>query len=278
MKTTLIAAALILSASLPVYAEQDMRQYSRKTRTLIKEGKHKEALERCLWFHNHALEHDPNMSGVRLSFALSDWKRLGKAYPPALAAMEKIRDDKENRIAEGKGDPQLLQDVVALNMELGTETRTVDLFRVLEQKHPNKAREAWSTVKQSVFKTKAHDVSKKYVEDPFREWQEVKQAFDTQNAMLGSRKGFKTFNENRFVTETLLLIEMALALDKMQAAREIQAKALEIIDDQRLKEAVPAEQTEGSKDQDATVVEDHLVRFPGPLIHGVRCRSGASPC
>jgi len=61
--------------------KQDMCKYMDDTHTLVKQGKYAEALERMIWFHNHALEHELGMYGVRLSFALSEWKELGDVYP-----------------------------------------------------------------------------------------------------------------------------------------------------------------------------------------------------
>jgi len=77
--------------------------------------KKEEALERFIWFHEHALEHDQSMYGVRLSFALSYWKSLGESYPPAQKALVKTRDDKAKLIREGRGSKNLFHDVMALN-------------------------------------------------------------------------------------------------------------------------------------------------------------------
>ena len=47
-----------------------MQKYLSDTQEMVRKGKYKEALERFVWFHEHALEHDPAMTGVRLSFAV----------------------------------------------------------------------------------------------------------------------------------------------------------------------------------------------------------------
>jgi hypothetical protein len=49
-------------------------------------GLWEEALEKQLWFHNHAF-HEPALAGVWLSFALADWVSLGECYPPARQSM-----------------------------------------------------------------------------------------------------------------------------------------------------------------------------------------------
>jgi hypothetical protein len=62
-------AMLTLSAN-----AEDMQKYLADTQEMVRQGKHQEALDRFIWFHEHALENDRGMTGVRLSFALSYWK------------------------------------------------------------------------------------------------------------------------------------------------------------------------------------------------------------
>lgn len=53
MKTVLTAFALIFATSLSAHAK-DMQKYLSDTQSLVRQGKHKEALERYQWFHDHA--------------------------------------------------------------------------------------------------------------------------------------------------------------------------------------------------------------------------------
>jgi len=72
-----------------------MQKYLSDTQQMVREGRYQEALERFVWFHDHALEHEPSaMYGVRLSFALSYWKSLGDVYPPAMTAWWKCETAK----------------------------------------------------------------------------------------------------------------------------------------------------------------------------------------
>jgi len=156
MKKILMILFLVFTSSFPVKAE-DMQKYLKDTRTLVQEGKYQEALDRFLWFHDHALEHQPSMYAVRLSYALEDWKRLGDLYPPALIAMKKTRDDKSGIIAEGKGNRNLFVDVTALNKILCDNNKTVELFRKLDQDQPELAKQCWNTAEKDVIKAKAYD-------------------------------------------------------------------------------------------------------------------------
>lgn len=222
--------------------ESDMQKYLGDTQALVREGKHKEALDRFVWFHDHALEHRPAMYGVRLSFAMTYWKQLGDVYPPAITAMKKIRDDKTALIAKGKGDRSLFHDVTALNRTLEEDGKTVDLFRKLDQEQHDMAKQCWSIAKGVIIKAKAYDLAGMYIGigDLVGEFGKVKATFDRTKAMYEDEnigEHLKSFNENNFVNETLLLIDVALALKDVEAAKEIQSEALMILDDDRLRES-----------------------------------------
>jgi hypothetical protein len=58
---------------------------------------------------------------------------------------------------------------------------------------------------------------------------------------------FKAYNENHLVEESLKLIVLALALDDKKAAKEIQGKALSVVDDYRLHDAILAEKTKDAQ-------------------------------
>ena len=240
---TLIIAVVVLSASLSAHAE-DMQKYLTDTQDLVRQGKHREALDRFLWFHDHALEHEPAMAGVRLSFALSSWKQLGDVYPPALTAMKKTRDDKTALLEDRKGNCILFHDVMSLNRTLGDDNKTVDLFRKLDEKQKDLAVQCWVSAKKAIINAKAYDLVRKYIGNPAREFSIVKEMYKRTITMSEGRnfgESFKAAIENNFVEQTILLIDVAVALDDTKAAKEVQKRALAIVDDYRLRDAIPKE-------------------------------------
>ncbi len=100
-------------------------------RQLQDQGKFKEALAEHIWFHNHALEIDSEWNGVRLSFALSDWKKLGDQFPIAIDSMKFIRDRKTIQVLNEKGKSRIIGDVIALNRTLKEDEKTTQLFETL---------------------------------------------------------------------------------------------------------------------------------------------------
>ena len=96
----------------------DLQAILNEAKQLRDKGRYEEALQRHLWFHNHALEIDPNHSAVRLSFALSEWERLGRRYPKAKEALIEIRDHNTMEISEGRGFFEMFHETAAINREL----------------------------------------------------------------------------------------------------------------------------------------------------------------
>jgi hypothetical protein len=238
MKALALALAFYLVIFQPLRAE-DMQKYLSYTRVLVEKGKYQEALERVLWFHDHALEHDEAMYGVRLSYALNDWLELGKVYPPAATALVATRDQSAKSLREGKGDKALFHDVAALNRTLEQPRETLRLFEYLSENHPAKAVECWDLAKETVLAEKRYDLAKKYAGNAVREFAKSKERFN-ENKRAGGGMRLKEYNEGRLVKDALLLIQLALSLDDRAGALEIQKEASSLVDDPRLHDAVPA--------------------------------------
>lgn len=70
-----------------------------RARAAAAAGRHAEALRDLLWFHEHALDLEPSLYGLRLSFALGAWKDLADVYPPAMAELRAAKRRGEARCA-----------------------------------------------------------------------------------------------------------------------------------------------------------------------------------
>jgi hypothetical protein len=231
---------VVLLFLLADYAE-DMQKYLTDTQQLMRRGAYKEALDRYIWFHDHALEHNAAMYGVRLSFALAYWKQLSAVYAPALDAMKQIRDKKTALLENGQGSFELYHDVEALNSTLEQNEKSVELFRKLDQENGPLAAKCWEVAKEHVIKAKAYDLAQKYMGDPLQAFYKARSNYDLNASMDVDKKygeSFKTFYENQFIDETLRIIKVAIASDNVAAAKEVQEKALIVLDDNRIRNAI----------------------------------------
>jgi hypothetical protein len=237
MKAILISALIAISIT---SFGQDMKKYLSETKEMVMQKKYKEALERYVWFHNHAIEYDKAMSGVRLSFALKYWKDLADVYPPAMTALIEIRDIKTKTILDSNASIKLFADVVGLNRTLGEENKTIELFESIRQQHPDKALQCWFFARDVLFNAKRYDILKNYIGNPINEFAVLKSQYDLMNSLHKSRNmespELKLHSDNNFAIKCLELIEFSIAVNDLKSAKEIREQALTIVSDLRLRD------------------------------------------
>jgi hypothetical protein len=100
-------------------------------------GRLADAAEKHLWFHEHVLEREPSMVGVRLSFAMHDWAALAHRYPPAMAQLTAVRDGTVAKVeAGGMAGQRALTEVISINRYLQAPESTRDAFNRLVARDP----------------------------------------------------------------------------------------------------------------------------------------------
>lgn len=153
MKTTQLLASLaslFFSASITIASaawtppdNASIETIYNELRTDFQEKRYEDALAKHLWFHEKSKEY-PALAGVRLSFALSQWLDLGKAYPPALEKMKSLRDQLEiDFTKDRKSDFLKLMDLFAFNRTLGDSKRNVAIFATLDAQSSPLAKQAF---------------------------------------------------------------------------------------------------------------------------------------
>lgn len=140
-----------------------------RARTASLEGRYEEALGDFVWFHEHALEEQPSLAAVRLSYALSYWMELAEVYPPARAMLEELRDKETALLLEGCGERKVFHDIVAMNRYLGSENNTYALFTRLVQSHPELAMRCGSLALPSVISAGDFELAQALMPNPMRD-------------------------------------------------------------------------------------------------------------
>lgn len=129
----------------------------------IEEGRLGLAAEKYLWYHENALKYDPYLGGVRLSFALGDWRKLADKYPRALQDMRLVRDRAEESVRLSDDDFSAFQDFVALNDVLDDDGRTVELFGWLDQNNRPFARSVYIIAQDTLVYVGDFALCEKYI-------------------------------------------------------------------------------------------------------------------
>lgn len=206
---------------------------------LAKQGKFEQALARHIWFHNHAL--NPAYYGVRLSYALKYWVQLGEKYRPALQALRNIRDEKTRRLLEGEEDERLFHDVTAINAYLEETKATVHAFKQIEAERPDFAAKLYTAVERTLFFAGEFELIRKYMGDPMARFLAEKRDFVSDKWFIlftlniaRSRQALKS----NFASRTARLITVVHKTDDPLLAREIQSRALSVLDDALIRDAI----------------------------------------
>jgi len=118
--------------------EASAQQVLREARQDAQEGRYAAAAEKHLWFHEHVLEREPAMSGVRVSFALSDWAALARRHEPAMAQLLAVRDRALAQVdAGGWTGQRALSELIHINHYLGGQREsTRDAFARFARRDP----------------------------------------------------------------------------------------------------------------------------------------------
>jgi hypothetical protein len=144
--------------------------------------RYKVALAKHVWYFNNALHISPSQFGVRLSFALSYWKELGEAYPPAMATLRSIRDGLEQQAKKGENLERAVPDLAAINRTLGEDARTTSVFKVLDANYPESANQAFHWVTSALITEKGYKLYGKYI-NPSSDFLRIKHAYEASQEL-----------------------------------------------------------------------------------------------
>ncbi len=204
-------------------------------------NRHAQALEGFEWFHANALRCEEALYGVRLSFALSDWRELADVYPPALDALRRTRNETLDAFLDPlrKDDAfHLFHDFVSLNEELGDEAWTAEVFRRLDATDPVVAGRVFQVAQPALVRAKEYAVCGRYIE-PQEDWQSIRQAYEldlrivkerlgerSATARPGQRDPFEDFAQESFQNRSAMLVALLVKngrlLDAQQVVHEAQ--------------------------------------------------------
>lgn len=195
------------------------------------DGNYPAALERHLWFHEHALRIRPSMYGVRLSFAISYWLELGEKYPEALAALKAVRDETASRLRGGELKRSAFHDVASISEQLAETAITVELFRDLAARHPEFATKVRDLAEGALEEAGEHELSRRFLGDPMKRYEAIQERLGYGRKNAGEQLHpdlHRRAYESTFSSDVTRLLILLAATGDLALAKEIQRQALEL--------------------------------------------------
>jgi len=187
------------------------------------------ALAKHIWFHENALKIQPSQRGVRLSFAISYWLELGEAYPPALQKLKEIRDDSTQRVIAEEDVLGLFHDIESINDHLGEHQKTVETFKLLQHKQPEKAKAVYGLAQKALVLGKEFGICSKYISFEVALANIVQIYQDGKKMVAESESSWKASHRNfvrkQFTTSATLLVAILAVNDRTDEAKDFAAAA-----------------------------------------------------
>lgn len=227
----------------------------RNGQVAARNGRYEEALREYEWFHDHALQEQPALYGVRLSYALSDWIDLGKLYPPALVSLRAVRDQKSARLRDGDTDRELFHDVEAINESLGDHQSTYDLLVHLIKHRPAFAEECASLAMGSIVQVGDFALARSLIKDPeqsVRKWvgrlnKDVAELASRPPSTPPSRAPMLEAYVYYYAQRVALLVTVLRGAGEESLAHSIKDQALSSIESGSVRDAVNEQLVSGTR-------------------------------
>jgi hypothetical protein len=186
------------------------------------------ALAKLVWFHGNALRYHEELYGVRLSLALTAWRSLADAHPPALAALRRARDEAHAGFA-AEPDPErarrAFHDYEAINRKLGEERETAAAFEALDAARPAVAARVFDIAQTALVAGRRYALYARYVQ-PGVQWARAALTYRL-NRSLQERfgPGHRDFTEKSFTNDVATLVGVLAANGRRADAEAVAEEA-----------------------------------------------------
>ena len=155
-------------------------------RKAFKENEFSLALEKYEYFFDHALDDDPSsFYGVRLSYCLNEWVKLGKKYPSALERLEEKREEAFEYLLDCR-DPEKFHDYISISDHLGKLDDAIEKFNFLHESQPELANMVVRYIWKHLVTERKWDLCSAYLKDLNKNLSDALHKFDESMSICKS--------------------------------------------------------------------------------------------
>jgi len=231
-----------LSETICIVNETEATKVLREARQLVKSEQYAAALEKYIWFHDHALDFDRALAGVRLSYAIFEWVDLGAVYPPAREALERVRNAKTESLTQRTYDVKLFHDVASINRAFGQVERTSHLFKTIAQVDRSVAEKFFLIALESLVGAKEFSLARSFMPDPQKQIEHFAMPFKFGHQSTASTSAeFQEAQEafvRIYVKKVCMILRVFLGVGEEGVADRLRHYALECVADAQLRDRI----------------------------------------
>ena len=156
----------------------DPRETLDKAREHFRDKDYPTAFELYKHFFDHALDGDPySLYGVRLSYCLDEWARLGKKYRPAQERLEE-RKIESLKIFEETGKANLFHEYMAFCRCLNTPDKPIEQFVKYHEENKDLAEKSAHYIWNQLVEAQYWELCAAYMPDPNLRYDHSMMRFD----------------------------------------------------------------------------------------------------
>lgn len=170
--------------------ESTQRDALDEARAAFRDKDYVRALERYEYFFDHALVGDPHsLYGVRLSYCLSEWAKLGEVHPPARQRLEERAGEALVLLAQTR-DPERFHDYIALCRYLHWSEEPGRRFLEFHASDPDLARSTVRFIWDKLVQSEQWSVCEAYLGEPESRYDAALAKFDQAIELCNSEPSF----------------------------------------------------------------------------------------
>jgi hypothetical protein len=196
------------------------------------EGRYEDALRAHEFYHRHALEVESSQYGVRLSFALAAWTRLGALHEPALEALRATRRAAATAAIEAR-DVERFWEALSIDQWLDDETSSYALMGEVEASFPDTVAEFTDDrVLRILVERREYERALRWIGDVWTRYAHALELhIDGQTSDLPDHAEWSRRTALDWIRQLILIL---LGANQTGLAEEIAQRAADQIDDPRL--------------------------------------------
>lgn len=170
---SLICFFLLCGCNLP---SKDPGTVLDNARQQVKNGAYSEALKNYVWFFKNSIEIEPAMFGVKHSYCVDEWRKLGEIYEPALLTYREELLNRQEKLLNGSESWELFMEFDTLCQYDGKKNEVIKVFMLFHKKeNQNKdfVESIFNPIKEDLLALGHYNICSEYTKDATRKADQI---------------------------------------------------------------------------------------------------------
>lgn len=180
-----------------------------EARSHVKNKEYAEALKDYVWFFENAERIKKSMAGVRLSYCINEWRKLGNIYEPALIKYREELTKRKERLINGEANWELFWEFKSLSKYDNKDNDVIDIFMSFHNgKNKKFAAKIFDPIKKDLAILGFFDICNEYTKNPILLADQIIDDYRMRLEMAKKRKDdlMIAHLENNFIDESRYLL------------------------------------------------------------------------